>query len=36
MYNFNGSKQKKRAVALIALILIGAMVITTVVVGLFV
>jgi hypothetical protein len=31
MYNFNGSKHRKRAIAIIALVLIGAMVVTTLV-----
>lgn len=29
MYNFNGSKHKKRLIAIISLILIAAMVVTT-------
>jgi hypothetical protein len=31
MYNFNGSKHQKRAVAILALVLIAAMVVTTLV-----
>lgn len=31
MYNFNGSKRKKQIIALISLILIAAMVVTTLV-----
>lgn len=29
MYNFNGSKRKKRLIAIVSLILIAAMVVTT-------
>lgn len=29
MYNFNGSKRKKQIVAVVSLILIGAMIVTT-------
>lgn len=36
MYNFNSSKKKKRLFALVALILIGAMVVTSVIVSLIV
>ena len=36
MYNFNSSKKKKRIYALVALILIGAMVVTSVIVALIV
>lgn len=31
MYNFNGSKRKKQVVAVVSLILIGAMIVTTLV-----
>jgi hypothetical protein len=29
MYNFNGSKRKKRVIAIVSLVLIAAMIITT-------
>jgi hypothetical protein len=35
MYNFNGSKHQKRAIAIIALVLIVAMLVTTLVSALF-
>lgn len=36
MYNFNGSKKKKQMIAIVSLVLIGALLITSVVAALFV
>lgn len=35
MYNFNGSRKKKRFIAIVVLVLIGAMLLTTFVSGFF-